>query len=175
MQLAVPLGDNLKTVVLVPGTFANADRNAPQDLWWRPDSHFCRAAAEHGLLCLSFAWGTQLDGVLGENADWKRAAEILYAQTKDLQPVTIIAHSHGGNVVIYACAEFGLRVRKLDAQYSGPARRAIRKGPVADRPLVAHIRRAAGLGTVSRAAIRRARVVAQGNVARGRQHVPAGV
>lgn len=99
-------------VVLIPGTWANSERNAAQDFWWRPGSPFCRAMQDHGLHPLSFAWDTRLDGVLGDNDEWQKAAMILYRQTKDLQPLTAIAHSHGGNVAIVAAAA-GLKIRKL--------------------------------------------------------------
>lgn len=100
------------TVVLVPGTWANTSRNVPKDEWWKPGSPFCEEATRHGLRCLSFAWNTRLDGVLGKNADWMAAAEILYRQVKDLQPVTMIAHSHGGQLPLLA-TEHGLEIGTL--------------------------------------------------------------
>lgn len=99
--------------ILVPGTFANTGRNAPRDEWWKPGSSFWIAAARHGIDCFSFAWNTALDGVIGPNTDWLKAGGRLYEQANDLQPLTILAHSHGGNVAIYAAANHGLKIRRL--------------------------------------------------------------
>lgn len=100
-------------IVLVPGTFANTDRHASQDEWWRPGSPFYREAKQRGIECLSFAWSTELDGIIGRNDDWEKGAAGLYRQTKDLSALRIVAHSHGGNVVAYAAAKHGLRILNL--------------------------------------------------------------
>lgn len=100
-------------VVLVPGTFANTGRGKIQDAWWVPGSDFYKAAAQHGIVCLSFAWKTSLDGVFGANTGWEEAAEELYNKVRGLQPVNLYAHSHGGNVAIYAAALYELRIHIL--------------------------------------------------------------
>ena len=100
-------------VILIPGTWANTGRDAPQDDWWKIGSPFASALAAHGFEPLSFAWNPALDGVLGPNADWMKAADKLWAQSRNLQPVNLIAHSHGGQLPFYASARHGLNVRCL--------------------------------------------------------------
>lgn len=100
-------------VILIPGTFANTGRDAPQDDWWRPGSPFVLAAKEHGLECLSLAWSTELDGVIGPDSGWQKGAKRLYNQTWTLQPLTILAHSHGGQLPPLAAVYYGLKIRRL--------------------------------------------------------------
>ena len=103
----------MKTIILVPGTFANTDLKAERHEWWKPGSPFCLEAERRGIRCLSFAWSTELDGVIGKNDKWEKGASGLYRQTKDLPDLNIIAHSHGGNVAIYAAALYRLRISHL--------------------------------------------------------------
>ena len=86
-------------VILVPGTWGNTPEH---DDWWKPDRAFSAVLRQRGFEPLSFAWDTQLDGVLGENDKWLEAGRRL---TKQIQRGDcVIAHSHGGQVLAYAAA-----------------------------------------------------------------------
>lgn len=89
-------------VILVPGTWGNANGEATSEThWWLPGGVFWNRLVELGYEPLSFAWSTELDGVIGDNTGWKRAGERLSKQFK--QSDTVIGHSHGGQVIAYAC------------------------------------------------------------------------
>ncbi len=100
-------------IVLVPGTWANTGRDAPQDSWWLPSSPFAQALISLGHEPLSFTWDTALDGVIGPDTDWIKAADRLWQQCKDLEPVNLIAHSHGGQLPFFAAEEHGLKISSL--------------------------------------------------------------
>lgn len=94
--------------ILIPGTWANS-RNAPKDEWWKDGSDFRQALTAHGAnveLAEMGAWNTQLDGVVGSNTDWEHAGEDLAKRLAGQERVSLICHSHGGNVWPYA-AEAG--------------------------------------------------------------------
>lgn len=119
-------------VLLGAGTWGRR-RNFP---WWRLGSPFVQALEQAGHVVAtssrdtagnplldavqagrahrsrSWGWTTGLDGVLGDNDLWLMSGQAL-AFWLELHPVdAIIAHSHAGNVVAYAC-HFGAKVPVL--------------------------------------------------------------
>lgn len=52
-------------------------------------------------------WSTALDGIIGENADWEEGAQLLveYVRKHQVEPVSLVAHSHGGQVALLAAKE----------------------------------------------------------------------
>ncbi len=102
-------------VILVQGTWSLTYAD-----WWKPGSEFYKTLQSGGLSMLNggdpFSWSTDIDGLIGGNDDWQEAGKALrwYVQGRLglLEPVTLIAHSHGGQVVLYAAAQ-GLRVSRL--------------------------------------------------------------
>jgi len=88
----------MQRVILVPGTWGNTPDH---DTWWMPGSDFWNRLVKLGYQPLSFAWSTELDGVIGDNSGWKRAGKRLAKQL--LLDDIVIGHSHGGQVIAYAC------------------------------------------------------------------------
>ena len=97
-------------IILIPGTWANTGRNAPQDEWWHPTSAFSKALRQKGHSICSFPWDTKLDGIVGPNSEWIKAGINLGLICP--RNAIIIAHSHGGQVASYAAAN-GLKINKL--------------------------------------------------------------
>lgn len=99
--------------ILVAGTWGDGDG----DKWWRPGSPFAQMIeeADAAMPPEPFRWTANLDGVLGENAEWARWGIALtwfaHKHSKGRR-VNIIAHSHGGQVAAHAL-EAGLRVGTL--------------------------------------------------------------
>lgn len=69
-----------------------------------------------------YEWSTALDGVEGDNNTWDASGRALrdyfipplYHQSLLAAKDTfIISHSHGGNVVAYACGKYGLKINGL--------------------------------------------------------------
>lgn len=97
-------------VVLVQGTWGYTDK------WWFSDGAFASMLAGGGFDLLApedpFVWSTEVDGLRqSDNRDWASAGKALcwYVNAKypPLRPgvwlpVSIIAHSHGGNVLAEA-------------------------------------------------------------------------
>ena len=91
-------------IILVHGTFA---KNAP---WTRQDSQFCqklRARIQNEVVFESFNWS-------GENSHFSRieaADELLNVLNSHVsntyEQKIIIAHSHGGNIALYALGKMG--------------------------------------------------------------------
>ena len=123
--------------ILVAGTWANG-RGAPQDSWWRPESDFYKEGLAHGLNLVDaadpFVWCTGLDGIDAENSHWKSAAHALiwYCDSKKLDSVNLLAHSHGGNCALYA-SNFGLKINILITVATPP-----RKEIIAHRANIKH-------------------------------------
>lgn len=96
-------------VVTVAGTWgAGYGRNGD---WWRPGSAFVSMLAEAGVSLVDgedpFAWSTGIDGIDGQNLTWQTAGRALkwYCEAKVRRDrVSVVAHSHGGQVVAYAAA-----------------------------------------------------------------------
>jgi len=99
--------------VLIAGT------HGYHDDWWRPGSSFVKQLNEERIRTADssdpYTWCTKLDGVLGGNEVWESAGHALrwYVRSKvGPYPVSIIAHSHGGQVAAYAAAQ-GLQIERL--------------------------------------------------------------
>jgi pimeloyl-ACP methyl ester carboxylesterase len=110
--------------ITVAGTWGS---HHEQD-WWSPESNFSKFLLEHDCEQLvtsplkRYMWSTVLDGVDSRNDTWDAAGRALaHYITPPLldkslvkpDDTYIIAHSHGGNVVAYACAEYGLKINGL--------------------------------------------------------------
>lgn len=105
--------------------------------WWQTGSPWLRYMAEHGLAPYApdrpFVWTTALDGLWSRHhLTWQAAGENLYAYlappVRGGEPngvsargdeTRIVAHSHGAQVVAYACAR-GLKVHRLITVGSPP-------------------------------------------------------
>ena len=98
-------------VLLLHGTWGRADNG-----WWRPGSEFWRAAESCGVTFADpddpFEWSGRLDGVVGQHSEWWLWGKALRREGKRWPALTVIAHSHGGQVAIYA-ASFGLPIETL--------------------------------------------------------------
>lgn len=97
-------------VGLVAGTWGRKPADSGSYYWWRPPSVFT-ANLQNAHLALvdpldNFDWSTALDGVSGANDDWETAGKALYWwwAAKGRQNISLVAHSHGGQVVAYALA-----------------------------------------------------------------------
>ncbi len=122
--------------ILVPGTWSWRDDRRVD--WYCPGHPFGQFLADHGVApCWfpsqrgpqPFVWTTQLDGLIFRmhRLDWAAggAALAYYTIARCQTPgdeTAIIAHSHGLQVVLFACAEEGLRVRVL-ISVGSPVRR----------------------------------------------------
>lgn len=97
-------------VILVAGTHAR-DQG-----WWRPGSPFAKELEVQGVQLLHpgdpFSWSTRLNGVQGDNDEWQAAGDALRWYARGFEAVSVVAHSHGGNVVAYAAAG-GLVIDRL--------------------------------------------------------------
>jgi hypothetical protein len=140
-------------ILLVGGTHCLK----PEASWWRPGSDFRAMLAKHNLDVLGgndpFRWSGVLGGVptitpadqldhladqpaLAEWASWGRALKWYY-DTQCIfpaDPLDIICHSHGLQLVVYACI-YGLRVRRL-VDICGPIRRDMLRQRRAARPWI---------------------------------------
>jgi hypothetical protein len=103
-------------VVCVGGTWAETSSDAQ---WWRPDSVWCANLRNAGLDVLdpkdSFEWATAISIDAGHDPMWRTAglALLWYCKAKAPGvPVSLAAHSHGGQVAAYAIAA-GLVVDRL--------------------------------------------------------------
>lgn len=96
--------------------------------WDHPDSPLTTFLRENGAspLMISplkrYQWSTALDGLDNNDETWDAAGRALAhyivppLANESLLPTEetfIIAHSHGGNVVAYACGKYGLKVNGL--------------------------------------------------------------
>ena len=86
--------------------------------WFRPRSRWWGEAERAGVSLLDkdkpFEWSTALDGIVGRNGTWQMWGSALtwYAHWMGADPVSLVCHSHGGQVALYAIA-YGLRVETL--------------------------------------------------------------
>lgn len=106
----------------VQGTHSwDEDPNSFQ--WWENLSALSQYLKSLGLChvneMLPFQWSTALDGIFTKHEAWKGAARALqyyigeqFPKGLPMEKRNILAHSHGGQVVFYACA-FGLHIRNL--------------------------------------------------------------
>jgi pimeloyl-ACP methyl ester carboxylesterase len=111
--------------IAVAGTHA---MNRGDAEWDNPDSPLTLFLRANGVSPLTvsplkrYAWSTAIDGLDKTNGTWDAAGRALahyivppLAEKSLLPPkeTFIIAHSHGGNVVAYACGKYGLKVNGL--------------------------------------------------------------
>lgn len=110
--------------IAVAGTFGAKK----QEDWHLPQSDFSKFLLESGFDQLEtnplkrYMWSTALDGIDANNTTWDAAGRALahYIAPPLLgeslvkpEDTYIIAHSHGGNVVAYACGKYGLKINGL--------------------------------------------------------------
>jgi pimeloyl-ACP methyl ester carboxylesterase len=110
--------------ITIAGTFG-AKKNLD---WYLPNSNFSKFLDAQGCHQLEtnplkrYMWSTDIDGVDANNNTWDSAGRALahYIAPPLLgnslvapEDTYIIAHSHGGNVVAYACGKYGLKVSGL--------------------------------------------------------------
>lgn len=96
------------------------------DEWHHPTSPFCSYLRTQGFAPLveddrrGYGWDTAVDGILGADDIWDYNGRSLYqyfvpalgSGEPSIPPedTFIITHSHGGNVLAYACGKYGLKV-----------------------------------------------------------------
>jgi pimeloyl-ACP methyl ester carboxylesterase len=111
---------------LVAGTWAWEPTKPDNVHWWQPSSAFCGVLTRAQLELVSskrpFIWTTNANGIFeNKHLDWRAGGVNLYAYlVPDLCPdkrippaeTMVIAHSHGGQVALYAAAE-GLKIDTL--------------------------------------------------------------
>lgn len=105
--------------IAIEGT--HEDRDHRHQLWDDQFSPFSEFMASHGVNQLvsdplkKYEWSTGLDGVFGADDTWDAAGRALaqYMYLPAPSATNIIAFSHGGNVVAYACGKYGLQVNSL--------------------------------------------------------------
>jgi pimeloyl-ACP methyl ester carboxylesterase len=110
--------------ITIAGTFGAKHE---QD-WYHPDSDFSKFLLKHGCQQLEanpikrYMWSTEVDGINSDNNTWDAAGRalahyiappLLNASLVKPENTYIVAHSHGGNVVAYACGKYGLKVNGL--------------------------------------------------------------
>lgn len=121
-----------RTYVAVPGTWGWRDRDTP-NAWFQASSPFAQQIAAGGYTPLRpwpFLWTTRINGSDGwrrwltwvlprswetsDHLDWQAGGEALFSYCEaERWPDCVIAHSHGGQVVAYACAQRGLKIPLL--------------------------------------------------------------
>lgn len=109
--------------VTVPGT-----HGAGKTDWDALDSPFSQLLAKYGCVPLidnplqRFMWSTTLDGVDSSHTTWDASGRalagyftppLLGKPVINSEDIFIVSHSHGGNVVAYACGKYGLKVNGL--------------------------------------------------------------
>lgn len=113
----------MSQVVLVAGTYG-LEGNVTSE-WWYPTSPFAAFLSTHGISTVGktrpFEWSTNIDGLIGKPIDWIAGGANLLSylvpvlcEDRRMPPnqTHIICHSHGLQVVLYAC-EMGLKVDTL--------------------------------------------------------------
>jgi pimeloyl-ACP methyl ester carboxylesterase len=96
--------------------------------WYSPTSNLSKFLLDHQAIQLEtnplkrYMWSTGIDGIDKHNDTWDAAGRALadYVSPPLLgkaliapEDTYLIAHSHGGNVVAYACAVYGLKINGL--------------------------------------------------------------
>lgn len=109
------------SMILVAGTNSWHHDNSVD--WYHPKHPFTAMLSSSGVGVVSdgdlpFIWTTDIDGIFGErknNIDWAAGGAALsyFTRMSQVRVPDIIAHSHGLQVVLYACAEHGLKVNQL--------------------------------------------------------------
>ena len=128
-DIVAPLGGQRReTVLLIHGTFSNTAVSAPA--WWHPGSDFClklnSSLSQRGSLARCWAHignGKNVFAWTGDNLESERhiggdslAKEITNLEaTRDVSRYHIVAHSHGGNVVLHALRSLADNPKNLGA------------------------------------------------------------
>jgi hypothetical protein len=120
----------------VPGTWGT---HRDEGRWWVADSPLAEHLRTLGAIPLRqepFHWSTDLNGFFGSlfqrrqatHSDWLAggAALTYYLRHTRVEDRNIIAHSHGLQVVLYACGFYGLKINTL-VSVSGPVRADMRE------------------------------------------------
>jgi hypothetical protein len=102
--------------------------------WWSHDSPLAAHLSDLHFVPLAkepFVWSTDVNGAFldlfksktAKHSDWKAggAALAYFLRQYPRRSINVISHSHGLQVVLYACAEYGLRINSL-IDISGPVR-----------------------------------------------------
>lgn len=129
----------------VPGTWGESNESK----WWTKDSAFSQHVKKLGLDPLrarDFYWSTDINGAslfsifsASKHSDWKAAGASLeyYFDGVTVKDRNIIAHSHGLQVVLYACSLFGLEINTLTS-VSGPVRKDMAEVAAKARPKIGY-------------------------------------
>lgn len=94
----------------VSGTWGRGETGPGSYRWWKPPSVFIANLRNAGLEIVSetdyFDWSTNLDGVRGHNDDWLTSGKALYWwwAAHGMRPLSLIGHSHAGQIIAYALA-----------------------------------------------------------------------
>jgi hypothetical protein len=121
----------------------------PKDVtkeWWYRDSPLVKELASVGHELIDpddqFVWSTDIDGVFGNDRDWYAGGKALryYLRTVPLKDRNIICHSHGLQVVLFACADIpSLPINSLISVCS-PVRKDMEQVAIKARPFIGHWR-----------------------------------
>jgi len=140
----------MKPTVLVGGT-RSWKTDGTRD-WYYPSSGFSQRLPKYGLIPIvssegdPFIWDTQLGGIGfgdGDLTGWAAAGKNLYYwcvpplcpdQRLPSDTLTVICHSHGLQVVLFACA-YGLKVGRL-ISVASPVRKDMRQTTGLARPRI---------------------------------------
>jgi hypothetical protein len=104
-------------VGFVSGTWGRKPADSGSYTWWLPPSVFTANLKNAGLELLSetdyFDWSTALDGLGANHDDWQTAGKALYWWwvANGRAPLSLVAHSHGAQVVAYAL-QYGSRISR---------------------------------------------------------------
>jgi hypothetical protein len=117
MKLSPKLRAETTPIVPIAGTHGALRGTSA---WFRPGSPFLTYAATEFALTHArpnrpFQWSTDLDLFTSNHRDWQAggAALAYYLEQLPFEHRNLIAHSHALQVVLYACAEHGLAIRRL--------------------------------------------------------------
>src|SRR5258707_1384447 len=95
-------------VGLVSGTWGRKSADSGSYTWWLPPSVFTANLKNADLELVSetdyFDWSTALDGLGANHDDWQTAGKALYWwwASRGRMPLSLVAHSHGAQVIAYA-------------------------------------------------------------------------
>ena len=115
-------------LMCVGGTWSYGRHSPIERRWWWPGSPWLTFMANHNVLSIGpdrpYSWSTGIGGMCslrrgGAHADWQASGESLYAYLVPVvnghthpnppYPYAMVAHSHGGEVALYAAAA-GLKI-----------------------------------------------------------------
>jgi hypothetical protein len=115
------------------------------DQWWHSDAKFVRymRTIGHDLVDPEdpFVWSGDIDGVItGLDHDWYAGGQALryYLRTVPLKDRNIICHSHGLQVVLFACAIIPRMPINCLISVCSPIRADMRQMAASARPYIGH-------------------------------------